>query len=93
MNSLTRTGHFVIRNEKGLHARPAALFVQAASRYSSSISVQNEETRVSADGKSVMSMLMLAAPRGARILITACGEDAEDALRKLGDLVDRGFDE
>ena len=87
------TEHFVINNEKGLHARPAALFVQAASGFSSSVDVMNEDTKTSADGKSVMSMLMLAAPQGTRLRLTITGDDAEKAMETLGSLINRGFDE
>ena len=46
-----------------------------------------------ANGKSLMSMLVLSAACGSKLTITACGHDAEDALKALNDLVDRRFDE
>ena len=83
----------MINNEKGLHARPAALFAQAASAFSSTIDVFNEDTQIQADGKSVMSMLMLAAPQGTKLRLTITGEDASMAMAELSDLICRGFDE
>ena len=53
----------------------------------------NEDTKTSADGKSVMSMLMLAAPQGTRLRLTITGDDAEKAMETLGSLINRGFDE
>ena len=93
MSQLTCTEHFVINNERGLHARPAALFVQVASAFSSSVDVFNEDTQIQADGKSVMSMLMLAAPQGTNLRVTITGEDAPLAMKELGNLICRGFDE
>ncbi len=87
------SGSFEIRNSCGLHARPASLFVQAAVTYESEISVRNETTGDKVDGKSVMGLLMLAAPRGTRLTITASGNDAERALEALGALILKGFDE
>ena len=84
---------FEIVNERGFHARPAALFVQCASEFSSSVEVKNLVSGVVADGKSLMSLLMLAAPKGTRLEITVSGPDAEPALKKLGDMITGGFDE
>lgn len=88
---ITRT--FLVNNKLGLHARPASLFVQTASGFDSDIQVKNLETSVSADGKSMMSVLMLAAGKGTQLKVTAEGNDAEAALKALGDLIGKGFDE
>ena len=82
-----------IRNKLGLHARPASLFVQTASRFDSDITVTRVEGNKTADGKSLMSMLILTAGCGTPLTITGTGEDAEAAVDALADLVDRGFDE
>jgi phosphocarrier protein len=84
-------GVFTIRNQLGLHARPAALFVKRASRFSSSIWVERDGTRV--NGKSIMGILMLACPLGSRIRLIADGSDETDAFRELGRLIDDGFQE
>lgn len=76
-----------IRSRQGLHARPAALFVQVANRFKSNIRVRKGREEV--DGKSIMGLLTLAASRGSTIEVTIQGSDAEDALRALEQLVAR----
>lgn len=71
----------VISNKQGLHARPAAIFVQAANRFSSSVIVRKGELEV--DGKSIMGILMLAAEEGTELTLVADGEDAESMLQVL----------
>lgn len=80
-----------IPNKLGLHARPAALFVQAAARFRSTIVVSNDDLEV--NGKSIMGVLMLAAGRGSTVIIRAEGEDSEEAVHTLVTLVETGFDE
>lgn len=74
-----------IHSRQGLHARPAALFVQVASRFKSEIRVKKGKEEV--DGKSIMGLLTLAATRGSTIEVTAQGPDAEEALLTLEQLV------
>lgn len=74
-----------IIHRQGLHARPAALFVQAAVRFKSRITVKKGRKIV--DGKSIMGLLMLAAHQGSRIAIVAEGVDAQEALDHLSALV------
>lgn len=76
-----------VRNRQGLHARPAALFVQVANRFKATIRVRRGREEV--DGKSIMGLLTLAASRGSVIEVTTKGSDAEDALRALEQLVSR----
>ncbi len=64
-----------IKNKQGLHARPAALFVQIANKYNSDITIQKGKQKIK--GKSIMGIMMLEAGAGAKILITVVGEDAE----------------
>ena len=80
-----------IVNPAGLHARPAAEFVKVAGRFSSEIRV--EKGGLAVNGKSIMGVLMLAAERGSRLRLLATGDDAEDAVDALSDLVGRGFEE
>lgn len=80
-----------IVNRAGMHARPAAEFVKVAGRFTSEIRVEKDGLEV--NGKSIMGVLMLAAERGSRLRLSAHGEDAEDAVQALSDLVDGGFDE
>lgn len=77
--------HIIIKNKLGLHARPAALFVQIANKFDSDISVLKGRQKV--NGKSIMGIMMLAAGKGARISITADGPDAEEAIRELEKLL------
>lgn len=80
-----------VTNKHGLHARPVTQFVQLANQYESSIVVSSGELRV--DGKSVMSMLRLAAGPGTLLRIKADGRDAAQAVRTLAELVEARFGE
>lgn len=74
-----------IIHRQGLHARPAALFVEVANRFVSKITVR--KGRKSVDGKSIMGLLMLAANQGSRLSIVTDGPDAHEALERLCRLV------
>jgi phosphotransferase system HPr (HPr) family protein len=80
-----------IENELGLHARPAALFVQKANRYRSDIFLEKDGMEV--NGKSIMSVMMLAVESGTEIRIRASGEDEEIAIRDLKALIESNFGE
>ena len=81
-----------IQNSLGLHLRPVSLFVAEASKYRSRIFVSKDGVRV--NGKSPVGIMMLAAGEGSTITIEAVGDDAEEALDGLEDLVvRRKFDE
>ena len=80
-----------IINKLGLHARAAAKFVSCASAFSSRIQVGNDGKMV--DGKSIMSIMMLAASRGTELDIEIDGRDEEEALMALTRLVENKFDE
>lgn len=85
------TREFTVTNKLGIHARPAAQFVKTASRFSCEIQVEKDDEQ--ADGKSIMGLMMLAAGHGSVLTITADGEDAEEALKALGELIERDFEE
>jgi phosphocarrier protein len=78
-------------NRAGMHARPAAELVKLAGRFSSEIRLTKDGLEV--NGKSIMGVLMLAAEMGSELMIAAHGDDAEDAVSALSDLVGRGFGE
>ena len=80
-----------IVNKLGLHARPAALLVQEASKFKSKIELQSDELKVNA--KSIMGVMMLAAAFGSTLIIIADGEDAEQAVAAIEALIQRKFDE
>jgi len=75
----------VVKNKQGLHARPAALFVQIANKFDSNIVVRKGS--LSANGKSIMGILMLEIGPGTEIWIEAEGEDAEEAITALEKIV------
>ncbi len=80
-----------VKNEYGIHARPAAKFVKVASDFDCDVWVEKEGNVVS--GKSIMGMLTLEAGPGCRIIIRAEGSDAGDALDALQTLVEAAFEE
>jgi phosphocarrier protein len=80
-----------IKNRLGLHARPAALFVQLANKFKSDISVIKDKEEV--NGKSIMGIMMLAAGQGTVLKIRADGADAEAALKAIVSLVETNFGE
>ena len=71
----------VVRNKQGLHARPAALFVQIAKKYDASIKVMKDDQVV--NGKSIMGILMLAAEKDSEVVVVAEGSDSEEAVSEL----------
>ena len=74
-------------NPQGLHARPAALFVQIAMKYDSTIILKKDQEKV--NGKSIMGILMLAAERNSKILIEVNGTDAEQAVKELEEFLSK----
>jgi len=81
----------VISNKLGLHARPAALFVQTANQFEAEIEVTKGEETV--DGKSIMSILTLAVGTGTSIKIRVLGSDADGAMEALVKLIENNFGE
>ena len=81
----------VIKHEVGLHARPAALFVQTAKRFQSDIKVTVGDKTV--DGKSILSVLTLGANQGASIRLSVDGVDEDKAIKTLTLLVENNFEE
>lgn len=83
---------FIIKNELGIHARPAALLVQIASGFNAAIYLSKDGTEVNA--KSIMGVLMLEAGCGSEIVVRAEGNDESEALGALENLIiERTFDE
>jgi len=80
-----------IKNELGLHARAAAQFVQTANKFKASVTVAKDGEEV--NGKSILSLMMLAAPIGSEIHIMTDGEDAAELLQQLLELIDNKFGE
>lgn len=82
---------FVIRNQYGIHARPAALFVKTAGKYNVDVTVEKDGNSVS--GKSIMGLMTLEASRGSKLKVAARGPDAEAVLDELQTLFKAGFQE
>ena len=82
-----------ISNRLGLHARAAARLVRRATQFTSKVELLREDTGQMADGKSILSVLLLAASFGTRIIIRATGPDEERAADALAELVEQKFGE
>lgn len=80
-----------VKNPTGLHARPAALFIQAASKFKSDITIAKGDKEV--DARSILGILTLTAKQGDVITLKATGADAQEAVATLTDLVSRPLDE
>ena len=85
------TQEIVVKNEVGLHARPATYFIQKANEFKSGIWVEKEERRVNA--KSLLGILSLGIVKGMTITIMAEGADENEAVDGLVELINTGFGE
>jgi phosphocarrier protein HPr len=81
----------VIRNKYGLHTRPAAKFVEIASKYQAQVMINKDGFEV--NGKSIMGVLVLAAEKGDKIEISANGKDERHAIEALVELLEGKLDE
>ncbi|MEE2948154.1 MAG: HPr family phosphocarrier protein [Verrucomicrobiota bacterium] len=90
-NEFSVRRELVVRNQLGLHARPASMFVKKAARFESEILVEKDGEEV--NGKSIMGLMMLAAGPGTILTVTAEGSDAAEALNELEQLVNQNFEE
>ena len=77
------------RNQRGLHARAASQLVKVASRFNSEIRLIKDH--ITSDAKSILGILLLAAPKGTVLTVQAEGEDEEEAVRAIQELFERGF--
>ena len=80
---------FTVRNQYGIHARPAALIVKTAAAFRSEILIANRGQSVSA--KSLMGVLTLEGNKGSAIIVTARGPDAAEAVAAIGELFEKKF--
>lgn len=85
------TEKVTVENKTGLHARPASVFVQTASKFKSNINVLKEDKNVNA--KSILNIMTLGASKGTEITISAEGPDEELAVKTLVDLIKSKFGE
>ncbi|EAW1720305.1 bifunctional PTS fructose transporter subunit IIA/HPr protein [Salmonella enterica subsp. indica] len=88
------SAEFVVRNEHGLHARPGTMLVNTIKQFNSEITVANlDGTGKPANGRSLMKVVALGVKKGHRLRFTAQGEDAEQALKAIGDAIAAGLGE
>jgi phosphocarrier protein len=83
MRKVTR--EITIKNPQGLHARPAAMFVQVAAKYTSKVTLQKGDEKV--NGKSIMGILTLGAQKDCQVILDVEGPDAEQAVMELEELL------
>jgi phosphocarrier protein HPr len=82
-----------VTNKLGLHARAAAKLVRLASRFTSEIRLSLEGEHQPIDSKSILGILMLAASKGTRLVVSVCGKDEEEAGRAIQQLFREKFGE
>jgi phosphocarrier protein len=82
---------FSIVNQRGLHARASAKFVQLVSGYNADVTVEKDGNKVG--GTSIMGLMMLAASPGCCIRVTATGRDAATVMDALAELIESRFGE
>jgi phosphocarrier protein len=82
---------FVLQNEYGLHARPAALFVKCANQYKAAVQVEKDGMSVS--GKSIMGLLTLEGHQGCTLRLEVSGAQADEAMAALAELIESNFGE
>lgn len=85
------TSKVAVQNSVGLHARPATFFIQRANEFKSSIWIEKDERRVNA--KSLLGVLSLGIVKGTVISIIADGNDEDEAVKTLVELVESNFSE
>jgi phosphocarrier protein len=81
----------IVSNKMGLHARPAAMLVQAASKYKSSVKIIKDDFDINA--KSIMGIMTLAAGQGSQLKFVAEGPDENEVLTELENLFKSNFSE
>lgn len=90
----TLSAEYVIRNEHGLHARPGTALVNVIKQFSSEITVTNlDGSGKPANGRSLMKVVALGVKKGHHLRFTAKGEDAETALKAIGEAINEGLGE
>jgi phosphocarrier protein HPr len=86
-----RGGEFLIVNQRGLHARASAKFVQVASNFQADVKVERDG--MSVGGTSIMGLMMLAAAQGCTVRVSATGPEAAAAVEAIGALIASRFGE
>lgn len=86
-----QSNNFTIKNRLGLHARAAAQLVQTANKFESEVTLIKEDIEV--NGKSIMGILLLAAPMGTDIAVHVDGPDEVEGMQLIAELIEDGFGE
>lgn len=89
--TLEKTKECIIKNELGLHLRPAGLFVKTANKYQADITIEKDGLAV--DGKSIIAITTLNVVKNSKIKIKARGKDGDQALKELERLIASNFKE
>jgi phosphocarrier protein HPr len=79
----------VVPNKQGMHARPAEMFVRRAQQFKAKVEIVHDNFRVEA--KSIMNLLMLGAAQGTELTLEAEGDDAQEALDALAEVIEKEF--
>ncbi|MBL7016895.1 MAG: HPr family phosphocarrier protein [Kiritimatiellales bacterium] len=87
--SKTIIREFEVRNKYGIHARPAALLVKAAGKFTADILIGKKGSEVSA--KSIMGLLTIEGHQGASLFVQTAGDDAEEAMAEIAELFENNF--
>lgn len=82
-----------ISNKYGLHARASTRLAQLAKQFQSEVRLSRDENSEEVDGKSILGLLTLGAESGQSLRLRVAGGDAENAMRAIVELFERGFDE
>ena len=83
----------IINNKNGLHARPATEIVNLANKFESDIKLyKQDKNMITADCKSVLSMLLLSAEKGTELILSGKGDDAHMAVKEISDYFEHNFD-
>ncbi len=83
--------NFTIKNRLGLHARAAAQLVQTANKFAAEVTLVKDDIEV--NGKSIMGILLLAAPKGTDLAVRVDGADEVAAMQEIATLIEDGFGE
>lgn len=81
----------IVKNQKGIHTRPAAVLVKTAAKFSSDFTIIKDG--ISINGKSIIGVMSLAAEEGAELTVRIEGGDEKEAFEAIKNVFERGFDE
>lgn len=83
----------IIVNKTGLHARPASDFTKKASAFQSAINIKNLDEEKEGNAKSIIAVMAMCLSKGTKVLVSAEGDDEQEAVEALVELIESGFGE